>query len=108
MNKLLNLTKLVKTILEQDERARNSDDYLYMLVLYESSHIGRAISEISVTTFLANRDRWGFPSYKSVSRTRRKAQEEHPELRGTERVRKKRAEREEVFREYSRIPNVTE
>ena len=106
MNKLLNLTKLVKTILEQDER--NSDDYLYMLVLYKSSPIGFAISEISVTTFLANRDRWGFPSYKSVSRTRRKAQEEHPELRGTERVRKRRSKREEVFREYARTHNVTE
>lgn len=93
------LQKTVKTILENDSRARNSDDYLYSVVCKTISPdcvnapFGRVISE---------RERWNLPSYDSVGRTRRKLQEKYPELEAFDSTKRNRMDLEMEYRKYAR------
>lgn len=103
MNELKSITKLVKIILDQDERARNSDSYLYLRVLSvfaESKGIN--LEEVKVPYFLLNLKDLGLPAFESVRRTRQKVQEQHPELQSSARVQALRAEKEAEFRQYAR------
>lgn len=105
MKELKTVTKLVKLILEQDERARNSDNYLYFRVIgVLSMEKGVDANMIPVTAFLLNMKAWDFPGFETVRRTRQKIQREYPELAGKPEVKDGRAEREEVFREYAVDP----
>lgn len=102
MNGLKNVTELVKIILTADERARNNDSFLYLRVLeYYACNIGLDLKRTTVEWFFANRDGWGFPPPESVRRARQKVQAQYPELAATERVRKKRMEKEQEFRAYA-------
>lgn len=100
---LRNTTALVKAILEQDQKARNSDSFLYFQVLKK---LGKErdfdLDYVSVTTFLLNMAEWGFPPFESVRRARQKLQAEFPELSANEKVAAHRAENEEAFREFAR------
>lgn len=97
------VSKIVKTILEKDKAARNSDSLLYLRVLaIFAAKLGINLSCISVPVFLLNSKELQFPSYETVSRTRRKVQEKNPELRGTKEVQSKRKENEEIFKAYAR------
>ena len=59
---LKNTTALVKEILTTDERARNSDSFLYFRVIENiGKRNGQNIDEISVAAFLLNMGLWGFP-----------------------------------------------
>lgn len=62
MKELKNVTALVKEILTTDERARNSDSFLYFRVI-ETIGIrkGIDINKIPVAAFLLNLGLWGFP-----------------------------------------------
>jgi hypothetical protein len=100
---LYQISKLVKEILENDKRARNSDTYLYLQVLYKVGLIkGIDVNAMSVTEFLLKRNELGFPCYETCSRARRKVQEEHPELAGSDDVEAQRIINERVFRDYAR------
>ena len=102
LKKLCQATKVVKGILENDKRARNSDSHLYLQVLYQIGQIkGIDVNAISVTEFIKHRDELGIPSYKTVCRTRRKLQSEHPELRGSKAVEKLRKEEEIAYKAYA-------
>lgn len=106
MNKtaeLKNTKALVKTILEQDQRARNSDSFLYFRVLgLLGEEKGVDMDLIPVTLFLLNMAEWGFPPFESVRRTRQKLQAEFPELSANKKVTEFRAENEEAFRDFAR------
>ena len=103
---LYQISKLVKEILENDKRARNSDTYLYLQVLYKVGLIkGIDVNAMSVTEFLLKRNELGFPCYETVSRARRKVQEEHPELAGTDDVEAQRIINERVYRDYAKRKN---
>lgn len=103
MNELKHITKLVKLVLDQDEKARNSDSYLYFRILgILGERKGIDINQTPVTMFLLNMKKWGFPPFESVRRTRQKIQSECPELAGSERVMAMRSEREKEFREFAR------
>lgn len=55
MNELKNVSALVKNILEDDERARNTDNYLYLKVLENiSSQRGINIYAMTVPVFCMN------------------------------------------------------
>lgn len=102
MNELKNVTKLVKTILKADERARNNDSFLYLRVLeYYASNNGIDLKRATVEWFFQNRDGWGFPPPESVRRARQKLQAKHPELAACDRVQEKRMEKEREYRAYA-------
>lgn len=62
MKELSNIKALVKTILEDDERARNSDSFLYFRVIETiGKNLGIDMNCIPVTVFLLNMGAWGFP-----------------------------------------------
>ena len=101
------VSKLVKAILEEDERARNSDTRLYRQVV---SYIGKSkeldIGVMSVTYFLDNLNELGFPKFETVRRSRQKIQAKHPELAGNDDVEAQRIINERVYREYARSKNI--
>ena len=102
MNELKNTTALVKSILEQDKRCRNSDSFLYLKVL---SAVGKQkgidLEKMSVPYFLLNLHGAGFPGFETVRRTRQKLQQHHPELAACDAVEGFRMENEKEFRAYA-------
>lgn len=105
MSKLYRVTELVKIILENDERARNSDSFLYLKVLdFIGMKNGIDINSMSIPVFLLSINELGFPKFETVRRTRQKIQAEFPELAANKQVREFRAEQEKEFKEYARRP----
>ena len=98
MNELKTVTKLVKAILEEDKRSRNSDSFLYLKVL---EHIADQkdinLYKISVPVFLCSMNSYGFPPFESVRRTRQKIQEQCPHLAACDKVEAMRDEKEAEF-----------
>lgn len=80
MAKLFNTEKIVKTALIKNIRARDCDNTLYGQVLLD---LGFDLN-ISLRDFLKGNYEQDIPSFKSVERARRKLQEIHPELQGTQ------------------------
>ena len=106
MNKqkeLMTTKDLVKSILEKDEAARNSDNFLYLRVLgviAEERNID--IYSLPVSKFFMNLSEWGFPPFETVRRTRQFIQSKFPELSANSAVQVFRAENETVFEDFSR------
>lgn len=100
----LNSTKaLVRAILERDQKARNSDSYLYLTVLnIIAKKEGINLNDITVIDFLLNLHRSPFPPFESVRRTRQKIQEKNPDLCACETVSEYRAENEVAYLEFAR------
>jgi hypothetical protein len=100
---LKNTKALVKHILEEDQKARNSDSYLYLKVIeHIADHKGFNLWELTVPYFLKYMTDYGFPPFESVRRTRQKLQAEYPELSANRKVAAQRAENEEAFRDFAR------
>ena len=102
MNDLPTTTKLVKAILEQDEKARNSDSYLYHRVLEcVAKAKGIDTKAINVHDFWLH---WGgvFPNTETVRRSRQKLQATYPELAACDKVNGMRMVEETNFRQYAR------
>ena len=100
--KLKNTKALVKSILETDQRARNSDNYLYLRVLNTISAMnGADYADIPVAEFLMNMDRLNVPPFESVRRSRQKVQEEFPHLAACDEVQGFRAENEREYRAFA-------
>ena len=97
------MAKLVKSILEDDRKARNSDYHLWMRVceitcpesLYSSFYY-----------VLEHHNDLGLPNFESVGRARRKVQELYPHLQSDEKIHEERAKREEEFKEFAREVSV--
>jgi hypothetical protein len=93
---------MVKEILKNDKRARNSDSHLYLQVLYQIGQMkGIDVNAMSVPEFMKNSTELGFPPYKTVCRTRRKVQKEHPELAGCKDVKAHRERNEKDYIKYA-------
>ena len=99
MNKLRNLTELVKMILEQQPETRSSDNLLYVEVLARCA--GQNVLNMPVWAFYQNQREWKLPSIETVGRCRRKIQQENPCLRATPDVQNFRHEKEAQFREFA-------
>ena len=99
MDDLKNTENIVRAILQDNPDARNSDNILY------EAYIGKVNPWVLVRPvrdyFLYFSD-FGLARFESVSRIRRKLQEEEKELRGVEQVQKWRRENEKEFREYAK------
>jgi len=94
-----NTTNLVKDILIKNPLTRDSDPHLYIEVMMR---LNPNATKMPFAMVLRNLTDLGLPLYDTVTRARRKVQAEYPELQGTERVKKFRAELEEEYKEYSR------
>lgn len=103
MNDLKTTTKLVKAILEEDEKARNSDSFLYLKVIETiANQKDINLYGISIPVFLVSMKENGFPPFESVRRTRQKIQQHHPELAACDKVKGMRMIQETEFRQYAR------
>jgi hypothetical protein len=58
---------------------------------------------MTVADFFTNRKKYGLPTFESVSRCRRKAQEEFPDLRPPKKIQEARTKREEEFYNWSKL-----
>lgn len=85
----------VKQILNAYPATRDDDMLLYGVFLANFSSVTSSESFYYVCQSAKSR---GLPSYESISRARRKVQEQCPELRGTQRGR--RMAEEEIYHEY--------
>lgn len=95
--KISKTNDIVKDILVKEPFTRNSDNILYIKVVerLNSNANDKPFSEV-----MANLKELGLPCYETVSRCRRKLQEQHPELQACDRVQDFRTANEEEFRTY--------
>lgn len=102
-NELSTVKALVHSILEQDERARNSDGYLYLKVIEQQAHQkGEDIRFLTVAIFFDTLHETGFAKFESVRRARQKLQQEFPHLSANRNVKAFRDENESVYRNFAR------
>lgn len=95
-SELKKVTPMVKEVLIKSVKARNSDAYLYCKIIEK---ISKGASERPFKEVIADID---LPKYDTVTRARRKIQNAHPELVGSDRVRYYRYANEEAFRKYAK------
>lgn len=102
---LKQLKEIVIETLKQGETFRENDDELYFAVCVKvnSKISDRLLSDMTVGEFFGNRKRYGLPTYESVSRCRRKAQEEHPELKPCKKVQEARRTKQDEFYKWSQL-----
>ena len=86
------LFDIVYKILVSDVRSRGDDMYLVARVIEIEGFCKPRLTEL-----LKNWYREGLPNYETITRTRRKIQEIHPELKDSESV-AARAEKEKEFK----------
>ena len=102
-SELKNTKALVKHILEEDQKARNSDSYLYLKVIeHIAEQRGFNLWDLKVPYFLKYMAVYGFPAFETVRRTRQKLQAEYPELSASRKVAAERDKNEEAFRDFAR------
>ena len=99
MHNLKTIEGKVRRILEKDEEARNDDMTLYLAVCNSCLKGAGAMPFAEV---MAQHKYLGLPSFESISRTRRRLQEKHPELLGSLRMQKLRARGEKAYRKYAK------
>lgn len=97
VEKLKNISKIVKEILEQDERAREDDAYLIFLVVQK---INPEMAGSMFRDVMFNAKSKGI-SFESIRRCRQKVQEQNPELRPSEKLLEARNETEAVYRDFA-------
>ena len=103
MNELKTITALVKELLEQDERCRNNDGFLYLKVLFVCAKDKEInLHSISIPEFLLWHHGKDLPIFESVRRTRQKIQAAYPHLAASENVQEARLEKEAEYREFAR------
>lgn len=96
-------TSIVKAILEENERTRNSDSYLYLKVLeYIGNQKGIYFTRWTVQELLTWMADYNLPPFESVRRTRQKVQQTYPHLAACDRVAEQRMANEEVYRAYAK------
>lgn len=99
MDNLKTVESVVRGILIDYPDARNSDNILYSIYVRKAKP---EILSLPVVDYLLHFTDFGLYRFESVARTRRRLQEEEPELRGVEDVRKWRKENEKQFYEYAK------
>lgn len=102
---LKNTKALVKAILETDQEARNSDNYLYSKVIEYIAEQKQLppLSGVDVLSYLRQYMKdYDFPPFESVRRSRQKLQAAFPELASSKAVADQRADNEAKYREFAR------
>ena len=99
MKNLKTIENKVKTILKKNADARNDDKVLYLVLCNLCLDDAGAMP---LAEIMMQHKSLGLPSFESVSRTRRRLQEKHPELLGSLRMQKLRARGEKAYRKYAK------
>ena len=96
---LLNTTDLVKKILLDDPKARDSDNHLYcaVVICVNPDALTKPFWEV-----LEHMNELGLPCFETVRRARQKIQAEHPDLKASDVVESLRSINEEIYKEYAR------
>ena len=94
INELQTIEDTVRDLLIKYEKTRSDDRLLFLKYLIEIGYD----TDKSVADFLLDVKA---PNIETVSRARRKVQENHPELQADEKTRAKRKEKEAVFTSYA-------
>lgn len=105
MKNTYTLAQVVKTIMEEDQRARNSDSFLYLRVLEvyaKANECPISLYSMSVVHFLMHMKEYGFPPFESVRRNRQLIAAKYPELAASEDIDAWRAVKEEEMIDYVR------
>ena len=97
-NQLYKTKKLVKQVLEENERTRNSDNELYVEIC---NRINPYVLAVPFAEVVGNLEDYGLPPFESVRRTRQKLQAERPDLRPCDEVALFRAENETAYKEFA-------
>ena len=97
-NKLYEIKALVKQVLEESERTRNSDNELYVEIC---SRVNPSAMRLPFVMVIGNLESLGLPPFESVRRTRQKIQADYPELRACDEVELYRAENETAYKEFA-------
>ena len=98
---LKQLKDLVTETLKQGETFRENDDLLYLTICIKLYSNRGSITNMTVADFFTNRKKYGLPTFESVSRCRRKAQEENPALRPCEAIQKGREIQQDRFYNFA-------
>ena len=103
MEDLKSITDIVEVILKADPKTRNNDSLLYIRLI---DWIGKRDQvdyiHMPLVMFYEQLPTLNVPTIETVSRLRRKAQHDNPELKANAEITAFRAEREEQFRAYAR------
>lgn len=91
------LESTVKEILEKDPSTR-SDDFILVTSVYQ--RLGKINDTQTFYCVMLSHIQLGLPSFKSITRARRKVQEKYPALRANKQMQDKREEQEQMFFEY--------
>lgn len=105
MKNTYTLAQVVKTIMQDDKRARSSDSFLYLRVLEvyaKCNECPLSLYSMSVVHFLMHMKEYGFPPFESVRRNRQLIAAKYPELAGSEETEAWRTVKEEEVRDYVR------
>lgn len=97
MKDIRHINEMVKAELESNPNTRNSDISLYIAICQK---INPDAMRMEFATAFLRREELGLPKFPTVSRCRRKCQEENPQLRATKEVEDGRYENWKVVREF--------
>lgn len=106
---IIKLYDLVKKLLQEKEELRGDDDLLYLTVIrivhpyWNNGRITTDIENATIGEFFTSRKSAKLPTFESVTRCRRKAQEEHPELKPCKKVQEARRTKQDEFYKWSQL-----
>ena len=106
---IIKLYDLVKKLLQEKEELRGDDDLLYLTVIrivhpyWNNGRITTDIENATIGEFFTSRKSAKLPTFESVTRCRRKVQEERPELKPCKKIQEARTKREEEFYKWSQL-----
>ena len=106
---IIKLYDLVKKLLQEKEELRGDDDLLYLSVIrivhphWNNARINTNIENAPIGEFFKMRKSAKIPTFESVTRCRRKVQEERPDLKPCKRIQEARTRREEEFYNWSKL-----
>lgn len=106
---IIKLYDLVKKLLQEKEELRGDDDLLYLSVLrivhpyWNNAHINTNIENAPIGEFFKMRKSAKLPTFESVTRCRRKVQEENHDLKPSEKIQAARLKQEEEFYNWSKL-----
>lgn len=100
---LLNSKEVIKAVLTDQPKTRNSYSFLELAVLkVYAKQRGLSTHDMSVDTLFMNRDKWKFPKAETIRRNCQLIQAKYPELAADEEISAHRLLNQERVREYVR------
>lgn len=98
LKELRSIQDVVLAILKQSEKARNSDNELYVEVVKKMNPVALQMPFCMVMTSLSD---FALPNFETVRRTRQKIQANNPNLRSERNVESVKKEYLDDFKEYA-------